>query len=171
MSHEVLMRSAAHAQEDVAAAAVDGLQPVIDASAKNLAFEKVGYRITIARSATELEELSAGWNELLGESAAASVFLTWEWMVAWLAAVRPAAKLLVIAVRDGQGQLVGLAPFYRASMRLARVVPYRCLRLVGDEDTGAEYPDLIIRRGRECRTWRAGRAHLNAGGGSAERSS
>jgi CelD/BcsL family acetyltransferase involved in cellulose biosynthesis len=97
----------------------------------------------------ELLPLAGEWNELLRSSPADSIFLTWEWVSAWLEVVRPAARLLVVAVRDEGGQLTGVAPFYRTRMRLMKVLPYGCLRVLGDRDSGAEYPDIIIRAGHE----------------------
>ncbi len=97
----------------------------------------------------ELRTLRGEWNDLLADSGANSIFLTWEWIAAWLEAVRPQAPLLVIALRDGSGRLAAVAPFYMTRMRLVRLMSFRCLRVLGDQDSGAEYPDLIIRRGCE----------------------
>ena len=97
----------------------------------------------------DLHVLRSEWDHLLGSSAADSIFLTWEWIEAWLDAVRPGARLLVVAVRDANGRLAAVAPFYQGRLRLVGVMPYRCLRVLGDEESGAEYPDLIVRRGGE----------------------
>ena len=93
----------------------------------------------------EFDILSEEWNALLCASAADTIFLTWEWVAAWLDAVCPHARLLIITVRDAGGHLVAIAPFYESRLRLMGLVGYRCLRTVGDTDTGAEYPDVIVR--------------------------
>jgi len=96
-----------------------------------------------------LEELAGEWNELLQNSAANCIFLTWEWISTWISSVRPEAQLLVVTVRERNGRLVAVAPFYRTRLRLLRLVNYRCLRVLGDDESGAEYPDMIVREGFE----------------------
>lgn len=96
-----------------------------------------------------LESLSGQWNGLLEQSTANTVFLTWEWISAWLDVMGADIKPFVIAVRDGNGRLAAVAPFYRTRLQLLRVIPYRCLRVLGDAESGAEYPDLITRTGVE----------------------
>jgi CelD/BcsL family acetyltransferase involved in cellulose biosynthesis len=104
----------------------------------------------ILTSREDLQTLQAEWNELLVASPANSLFLTWEWVSTWLAVVRPGARLLVVAVRDEDGSLAAVAPFYVVRMRLGRLVPYSCLRVLGDRDTAGEYPDMIVRGGCEA---------------------
>jgi len=96
-----------------------------------------------------LAELSSQWNELLQNSRANCIFLTWEWISTWISTVQPEASLLVVAICERNGRLVALAPFYRTQMRLLGLVRYRCLRVLGDDESGAEYPDVIIRDGCE----------------------
>lgn len=95
------------------------------------------------------DALSGGWNALLRASAADTVFLTWEWISAWLDAVRPDAKLFIIAVRGPDKCLRAVAPFYLSGMGLLGLIRYRCLRVLGDDDSGGEYGDLIVQRGAE----------------------
>ena len=117
-------------------------KPVVEPSVGSLATRVITTR-------QELQMYAERWNELLEQSAANTMFLTWEWMNAWLDVVHPEARLLVIVVTDEYGSLVAVAPFYRTRMRLLGVVDYRCLRVIGDCESGAEYPDLIIRAGYE----------------------
>ena len=97
----------------------------------------------------ELEALAPLWNELLEQSRSNSIFLTWEWISGWLDAVYPEAPLSVVCVRDTDGRLIALAPFYLSELRLLGTVKYRTLRVIGDCLSGAEYPDVIIRRNCE----------------------
>ena len=90
-----------------------------------------------------LETCAEQWNDLLDESSARTIFLTWEWVSAWLDVVNPNAQLMVVVVRDEDGSLVAIAPFYQTQMHLLGLIGYRCLRVLGDIDSGAEYPDLI----------------------------
>lgn len=97
----------------------------------------------------ELERIADSWNELVSDSEADSIFLTWEWVSTWLEAVYPEAPLLVILVRDADWRLVGIAPFYICSMRALNVMSLNCLRVLGECQTGSEYGDLIVRHGWE----------------------
>lgn len=101
---------------------------------------------------TSLEKLKpyvSQWNELLAASGANTIFLTWEWISTWCKTVYPDARVFVVAVRDDEGRLVALAPFYRSDLRVLGVVKYDCLRVLGDCHSGSDYPDVIVRRGHE----------------------
>ena len=104
----------------------------------------------LVRTRQELDSYAPEWNELLAQSSADTIFLTWEWISAWLDAVYPEAPLFVVTVRGGDGRLIAVAPFYRSEFRLLGIMKYRCLRMVGDCHCGAEYSDLIVRKGFEA---------------------
>jgi CelD/BcsL family acetyltransferase involved in cellulose biosynthesis len=89
--------------------------------------------------------LSSEWNDLLAQSRGDALFLTWEWIAAWARVKREKVSPAVICVRSDSGELVGLAPFYRATLRLGSTLTYRTLRIMADYATGAEYPDWIVR--------------------------
>jgi CelD/BcsL family acetyltransferase involved in cellulose biosynthesis len=97
----------------------------------------------------DLELLAPEWNTLLHTSEADTVFLSWEWISSWLETILPDASLMVVAVRDAEQRLIAVAPFYRSRLYLFGLIPYQCLRILGDTNSGAEYPDLIIQRGME----------------------
>jgi peptidoglycan/xylan/chitin deacetylase (PgdA/CDA1 family) len=103
----------------------------------------------VVTSRDGLNAYAGKWNSLLKHSSANSIFLTWEWISTWLDTVYPDAPLFVIAVENGDGELVAVAPFYRSDLRLLGLVKYRCLRIIGDCQSGAEYGDVIIRSGFE----------------------
>ncbi|HFE36916.1 MAG TPA: GNAT family N-acetyltransferase [Gammaproteobacteria bacterium] len=104
--------------------------------------------ISIYRSASELGYLSDEWNELLVHSDSNSIFLTWEWMSVWLG-IHADKNIFVVAVRDEENRLIGIAPFYVVTMRLLKVIGYKVLQIIGDAESGAEYPDFIVRKGSE----------------------
>ena len=104
----------------------------------------------IVTARDELDRLAAEWNDLLHESEADTVFLTWEWISTWLDAVYPDARLCVVVLRDCDGRLIAVATFYCSDLRVLRVLKYKCLRVLGDCQSGAEYGDVIIRRGYEA---------------------
>ena len=108
------------------------------------------YQTHVITTRDDFEGLADEWNDLLDRSAACTVFLTWEWIQAWLETIRPEAKFLVIVVRDSNGQLAGIGPFYRTRVTLLRCLPYRCLRALGDSRSGSEYVNVIVRRDVQC---------------------
>ena len=67
--------------------------------------------------------LEAEWNTLLTRSRADTVFLRWEWVHAWMDVAGNQLEPLVITVRNTEGQLIGIAPFYVAAYRLLNLVP------------------------------------------------
>src|SRR4029077_5254495 len=89
------------------------------------------------------------WNALLRQSSADSVFLRAEWSSCWAQIVGSALRPFVVSVRDGRGRLVGLVPFYQATLCLGHTIRYRVLRVIGDSPTGAEYPDWLLLRDHE----------------------
>lgn len=106
--------------------------------------------VSAVTTRTELEALAPEWNDLLQASCADTIFLTWEYISAWLDAVAPRAELHVLTVRNGSGELVGIAPFYRRRILLRSVLTYRCLCILGDYESPAEYLDLIVRRDQQA---------------------
>jgi CelD/BcsL family acetyltransferase involved in cellulose biosynthesis len=114
-----------------------------------MASASTALRAEVVTSRKELELHAPQWNELLASSRADAIFLTWEWLSTWLDTVYPEARLFVVVVRERGGRLVAAAPFYRSDLRLLGLVKYRCLRVIGDCQSGAEYGDIIVRHGFE----------------------
>jgi CelD/BcsL family acetyltransferase involved in cellulose biosynthesis len=133
-------------------------------SVGDVAVDASGARLEVLENWASIDALQPEWNRLLQESAANSIFLTWEWIRCWanvLGDVRP----VVVAVRDSRGTLVGLAPMYRATLLLGGVVPYRVLRMMGDYPTSSDYPDWIVQSDRSVEITRAIVKALKARGG------
>ncbi|MFO1401188.1 MAG: GNAT family N-acetyltransferase [Steroidobacteraceae bacterium] len=107
-------------------------------------------RTEIAHDWDAFEALREEWRRLLPRCGADSIFLTWEWLDAWLDCGARRWRPAIVLVRDADGTLVGIAPFYHASYRLFGTLPVRVLRLAGDHPTGAEYGDIIAVREREA---------------------
>lgn len=78
------------------------------------------------------------WNALVFSNPRNRIFVTWQWQVNWWAAYHP-GELWIIAVRDENGQLVGLAPWFIEQRPTERVV-----RSVGCVEV-TDYLELIIR--------------------------
>ena len=106
------------------------------------------FLIRLLETREELDRLAPEWNRLVYSSEANSIFVTWEWVSAWMDAVYPKVHPMTVAVYL-HDQLVGLAPFYLSSFRLFNIYRYSCLRFLGDCHSGAEYPDIIVQKGVE----------------------
>jgi len=97
------------------------------------------------------------WNSLLWASQRPVPFLTWEWIHTWWRHFRGTARLFVIAARDCNGNVVGLAPLRIVVRKGYGVVPVRSLELLGyhasvvgtdhlDFLTATENREAIVRR-------------------------
>jgi CelD/BcsL family acetyltransferase involved in cellulose biosynthesis len=60
----------------------------------------------------EFRGMKDEWNILLSKSRTNTIFLTWEWLYTWWEVFGKGGKLFIIAVKDGSGNLVGLAPLF-----------------------------------------------------------
>jgi CelD/BcsL family acetyltransferase involved in cellulose biosynthesis len=100
----------------------------------------------------EFDSLRGEWDQLLEQSDQRVFFLRWSWNRLWWQMLRPPdSQLFIIACRDKQGILVGLAPLYLRQRRTAWIPHVRELLFLG---TGvyaqtSEYLDIIARRGCE----------------------
>lgn len=89
------------------------------------------------------DALAGEWNELLKRSAFDTLFLTWEWQRTWWEHLGE-GDLFLIALRDDQGHLTGIAPLYRTTAASGE----RKLSIVGCVDV-SDYLDLPVARGCE----------------------
>lgn len=113
---------------------------------------------TIADEAS-FEKLKEEWNELLQASSSNCVFLTWEWLHTWWKHLSKGRRLNIIAVRCGR-ELTAIAPLVVRPHRLSGLFPFRSFEFLGAGGGGADYLDLIIRRGKERLALQALAKHL-----------
>jgi len=99
-------------------------------------------------SITAFEGLREEWTELLRDSPADCLFLTWEWCFAWWRHLAGARRLSLLTVHR-QGRLIALAPLAVRPRSLRRLLPWPGLELLGTGIAGSDYLDLIVRRGHE----------------------
>jgi CelD/BcsL family acetyltransferase involved in cellulose biosynthesis len=102
------------------------------------------------RDVARFRALKEEWNELLADSAANCIFLTWEWLYTWWCHLAEDRKLHLMLVRN-EGRLIALAPLSRRSGRWKRLMPFPALEFLGVGSVGSDYLDIIIRRGEERR--------------------
>lgn len=67
--------------------------------------------VEVFESEAGFEKLRGEWNDLLRRSPTDTLFLTWEWQSLWWQAYHP-GDLLIAAIRDDNGTLIGLAPWF-----------------------------------------------------------
>ena len=94
-------------------------------------------QLDVYRDATGFAALAGEWNALLRRSDSDTIFLTHEWQSTWWRFFAPGRELLLLALRD-QGELVGIAPFYRQKLEDGRTV----IQLVGGTDI-SDYLNII----------------------------
>lgn len=102
-------------------------------------------QLRVYTSWDDLAGLSAAWDQLLQNSVGPTIFSTLEWLGAWWIAYGQDKQLVTLAFSDSNGELVGIAPFYRERIRGG----IRRLRLVGDGTWNSDNLDLIFRSGQE----------------------
>ncbi len=103
----------------------------------------------IVETWSDLDRLGSAWDDLVVRSRADSLFLRWDWIDAWRRAIGESVRPFVVVAREADGEVVGFAPLYAAPMRLVRFLPLRALRVLGDDQSGSEYPDWIVPKDRE----------------------
>jgi CelD/BcsL family acetyltransferase involved in cellulose biosynthesis len=108
----------------------------------------IGLTVDVIDSNDDLQELAPQWNALLDASRSGCVFLSWEWLSAWVeCCLGDDGALFILAFRE-KGNLIGIAPFYIGRRKCG---PFRVreLRFLGTPGTGSDYVDVFFQRGRE----------------------
>ncbi len=101
--------------------------------------------LTVHTNASAFEVLQPEWNALLDHARSNRIFSTWEWQSTWWTAYHP-GELLIIAVRNDDEELVGLAPLFIDANRNAH--------FVGCEDV-TDYLDIIVHQDYETEVYHA----------------
>jgi len=125
----------------VIAPAVVGLRQPIDV----VRSDAREIRAARVESESRFAELRSAWNSLLESSAAASPFLTWEWLHPWWRHLRGSSRLRMLTAGAGT-RLIAIAPL-RVTTGVARM---RCLDLLGTGEAGSDYLDVVTRSGFEA---------------------
>jgi len=103
--------------------------------------------IELLRNQRQLSALESDWNELLADSAADTIFLTWQWIASWIEVQDEVPDIFVVVARDERGRLIAVAPLYRTKYRLIGCQDISILRVLGDSTFGGEYGNIIVRHG------------------------
>ncbi len=120
-------------------------------------------RVELIDDTERFRALRQEWDELLEQSAADCLFLTWEWLYPWWTHCADGRKLCLLAVRDG-GDLIGVAPLAVSPWRVTRFRLFHALEFLGTGRIGSDYLDIISRRSREQDVAEALADHLSRWG-------
>jgi CelD/BcsL family acetyltransferase involved in cellulose biosynthesis len=105
--------------------------------------------VELLRRPEQFLALRSEWTELLRESAADNLFLTWEWLHTWWAHLGRSRQLALVTIRSGD-RLLAIAPLAQQAWRPAALQFMPQLELLGSGDVGSDYLDVIVRRGAEA---------------------
>ena len=75
--------------------------------------------------------------------AADPVFNSWDFVSSWINIWRTEVTPYVVLIKDKQGQVCGIAPFYQSTSKLLGFIPIKTLRLLADFGCSSEYLDII----------------------------
>lgn len=100
--------------------------------------------IKVIKEWDEFNALKVDWQNILEQSDANNIFLTWDWVDCWRKSQRTSINILIIVIQNSQ-EILAIAPFYVQKYRLANLLTYQSLRIVGDQGTGSEYSNFIVK--------------------------
>lgn len=100
--------------------------------------------IRVIRSWREFEDLRGQWDQILEQSDANNIFLTWQWVDCWRKSQTTEINPLIVVLEEF-GEMLAIAPFYLQEYKLCNLVKYKTLRFVADHATGSEYSNFIVK--------------------------
>ena len=102
----------------------------------------------------EVKELRTSWEQLAANEENGSIFATWQWNESWWEVYGQNHRLYVLAVRNGDGVISGIAPFYLARRSIGPAITLQTLVLIGsNEDSGIL--DILALPGEKQKVWNA----------------
>ena len=105
--------------------------------------------VEIIEDTGRLMGLREEWSDLLAQSEADCLFLTWEWLSTWWRHLGGDRRLFIPTVRH-RGELVAVAPMAVRPPGISSVLPFPALEFMGTGSIGSDYLDVIIRRGHDA---------------------
>ncbi len=106
-------------------------------------------KIQILSKYEQFLSLQENWNDLLHRSNSDTIFLTFEWIKAWIDNFLDQDELFIITVSNEKSEILGIAPLCIRKLKAYGFLPMKALVFLGDRDAGSEYLDLIIVKGYE----------------------
>lgn len=101
-------------------------------------------------SENEFSVIKEDWNHLLQESSNNEFFLTWEWVYTWWQVYGKGKKLFIIAVKDENDILAGIAPCCIKQNKILGIFDVKKALFLGiGENVCPEYLNIIAKKGFE----------------------
>lgn len=114
----------------------------------------------------DFEALEPEWTDLIGNSAAETVFLGFDWLCVWWEHMGQERELrMLIARRETDGLLIGAAPLVLGPGKWLGILPMRKLSLMGAGVAAADHLDFPLRKGFEVAASQALQGRLVADAG------
>jgi CelD/BcsL family acetyltransferase involved in cellulose biosynthesis len=108
----------------------------------------VARHLTVVEDPARFAAIREEWTELLQNSDADNLFLTWEWLHTWWRHLGAGRKLSIVMLRSGR-KLLALAPLIERPRQIWSLQLWPSLEFLGGGDVGSDYLDVIVRRGAE----------------------
>src|SRR5919202_6874192 len=105
-------------------------------------------RVNVIDRIDQCQNLTEDWSRLLAQSKSDTIFLTWEWLYSWARIFLDARRKLFILSVQEKNEVIGLAPWYIDRFKIGPFCGYEIVPL-GAPETGSDYLDVIVKRGRE----------------------
>jgi hypothetical protein len=104
-------------------------------------------RIRSISTIAEWKLLQPHWDEMLANSRADAIFLTWDWIDVWLEVYGRGGQWFILVAENSAGSLIGAAPMMIVRGKKTPGKWIRRLTLIGQQaDTASEYLDWISLR-------------------------
>jgi len=118
-------------------------------------------QIKIINTIAEFAALKSEWRYLVKQNPMTTFFQSWEWCFTWWRHFSTDKTLYIITVRDGRGQLVGIAPFYRID-RVGWLKERVSFHLIANEQVDSDFLDFIILPENQRPIYEKVLGHLNS---------
>jgi CelD/BcsL family acetyltransferase involved in cellulose biosynthesis len=120
--------------------------------------------ISVIDNFQDWSALTTQWERLVQDSAEATFFQTWQWLMSWAECCLGHKRALCMLACHDHAQLVGIAPFY---IQWKRKWPFslREMRFLGTPDAGSDYLKVIAQDGRKKDVAQALYTYLHYGQG------
>jgi len=97
----------------------------------------------------EFKALRAEWNELLSQSKADTLFLTWEWLWTWWEVYKKENELSILIAREND-KLIGCAPLFLSKKSFYGIFKIKQAEFLGSGRVCSDYLDFILYPGQEA---------------------
>lgn len=115
--------------------------------------------VGVVETLVDFDAMGAEWQELLANSDADCLFLTWEWLHTWWKHLGGKRRLHIVTLRRS-GRLVAIAALAVRPRQPERLFPFRAIEFMGTGSVGSDYLDIIVRHGEEAPALAALAAHF-----------